>query len=342
MRGRRPRVRARTLRRRPAPLRVALEDARRRLRLWAGIDGGQTATTCVLGDENGSVVARVNGEAADLVGQARTSPRQGKTLDRVLGAALKAAGARGEVNLATIVAGLSGYDAGESPDPPLRTQAERIRVVHDTEIAHAGAFDGGPGIVVIAGTGSVAFGRDANGASVRVGGWGYLFGDEGSAFWIAREAIARSMRDEDAARPRDFEPNALAHFGVTSLRALQHRFAHGELRRAEVAAFAPVVLRAAREGNQMAEEIRRDAAAALARLAHVAQQRLGVARNLSIAPIGGVFADSALLERWKWNVREFDRGATVVAPRHEPALGALRLAYREDGVEIGALRSALV
>jgi len=250
------------------------------------------------------------------------------------------AGLPPETRFASILAGVSGYDEGHAPPPLLTSVAcERFTIVHDADIAHAGALEGGPGIVVIAGTGSVALGIDAAGNRSRAGGWGHLFGDEGSAHWIVREAAARAMRDEDAGHPPEIAMQLLAHFGLDSLRALQHAVAHGEVSAAALAGAAPVVLAAADDGDRVGDEVRRAAVAALARLAHLAQRGL-VTRTVRIAPSGGVFRNPGILDRWKWNVREYERSATLVAPRYAPVFGALLLAYRVAGESVPALAGA--
>jgi N-acetylglucosamine kinase-like BadF-type ATPase len=307
------------------------------MRYCAGIDGGQTSTQCVVGDERGAVVARASGPPADLVGKSRASPHQAAVLDGVLAEAISRATLPHEMRLSAIVAGLSGYDEVASAIPDLATPHERILTLHDTEIAHAGAFDGAPGIALIAGTGSVALGIDDEGNRARAGGWGYLFGDEGSAFWIAREAIAAAMRDEDSGAPAGVGRRALDFFGLSSLHSLQQAVAHDELGRSALAGFAPVVLRAAHEGDHGALAIRRRAVDELARLVHVAHRRLGMARRLPIAPIGGLFADEGFHEHWKWATRSLEPTASIVKPKYDPAMGALRLAYREAAIEVGAL-----
>jgi len=310
------------------------------MKYCAGIDGGQSSTNCAIGDEFGTVLARASGAPADLVGETRGSARQANVLDRVLADALGSAGLPPDTGFAAIAAGLSGFDEGHSHRPDLQTAHEAFRVLHDTEVAHAGAFGGGPGILVIAGTGSVAFGTNDEGLRARAGGWGYLFGDEGSAFWIAREAIARAMRDEDFGSPPGLGPLATTHFGVASLRALQHGVAHGEITRAMLASFAPAVLAAARDGDRDAGEIRRETAGMLARLAHVVHRRLGSSRKLAIAPGGGVFADPDLVDHWKWAMRGLEPAATIVRPKEDGTLGALRLAYREARIDVGSLLEA--
>jgi N-acetylglucosamine kinase-like BadF-type ATPase len=306
------------------------------MRYCAGIDGGQSSTVCAIGDERGVVVSRADGPPADLVGEPRDSERRAAVIDAVVADALKGASLPAKTEFAAVVAGISGYDEGHAAAPQLRAKGT-FRAVHDAEIAHAGAFDGAAGIVLIAGTGSVALGIDEKGRSVRCGGWGYLFGDEGSAFWIAREVIARAMRGEDSAAPGGLAERACEFFGVDSLRALQHMVAHREIERPRIAAFTPTVLEAARAGDRNAVEVRRAAVEALAALVHVVHRRLGSSLRLPIAPLGGVFADDDFLERWRWTMRALEPAAQIVKPKHGAAVGALLIAYRDAGIDAGPL-----
>ena len=303
------------------------------MKIFAGIDGGQSSSSAVLGDESGAVLVRVTGPPADLVGEARDSRRQAGVLEALLADALARVGLARDTRFASLVASISGYDEGESVPPRLAVEADSLRFVHDTVAAHAGAFDGGPGIVVVAGTGSVAYGVAADGTKLRVGGWGYLFGDEGSAFWLGRRAIRDAMRAEDAGELDGRRAQAvLTALGLPTLRAVQHAFAHGELTRPKVAALGPLVLEDAR--------MRERAAQRLAGLAALAAQRLG-GRRWTVAGAGGLFAASAPLRRaFARKVEALLPKASVVPPRYDPVLGALRLAYDEAGVEPGLRDSA--
>ncbi len=172
--------------------------------------------------------------------------------------------------------GLSGYDATfDGRAPAFRTAT--VRLVHDAPVALAGAVQTRPAIVVIAGTGSVAYGEDGAGGAVRVGGWGYLFGDEGSAFAVARDALAQAMGADDRAVPSPLGEAALAFFDRRDLRELATVALQGRIGRDALAAFARVVHDAARLGEPEAEAIVERAAAALAALAATAIDRLGLA-----------------------------------------------------------------
>jgi N-acetylglucosamine kinase-like BadF-type ATPase len=300
----------------------------------AGIDGGQSSTKVRIGDEHGAILGEANGPPADLVSEPRDSPRQAEILDGVLAGALAAAGLPAATRLAALVAGLSGYDEGVSPTPRLRANVATPSFVHDTLIAHAGALGGAAGIVVLSGTGSVAVGCDPpRSPLVRAGGWGYLFGDEGSAFWIARTALRRAMWQADLGLPGALERLALVHFASDSLRALQHAVAHGEIGRPALAAFAAAVLTAARAGDADGRAVREAAAVELAALAQTVDERLPPASLRLVSYVGGPFADEDFSAAFEDALVLALPHAEIIEPLGEPVEGALRLALRAAGVE---------
>lgn len=292
--------------------------------LFAGIDGGQSSTTAVIGDDSGRVLARGTAGPADEVAQGPESTRLHDALRGALADALAHAGLPEDSRFASIVAGVSGYDGkvyGKAPDLP----AEHFSIVHDTEIAHAGALDGKPGVIVIAGTGSVAYARGERGETALVGGWGYLFGDEGSAFWFARDAIADAARDADACEQNDLGPLILQHFSMPSLRALVRAFYAGEIARTQLASFAPVLIEAAERGNERAAQHVRDGAAALVLLARHAAERAALSAP-AVAFVGGLLRSATLsgnVDRW---MHELLPSAARVTPVRDAAEGALLLA----------------
>lgn len=298
--------------------------------IFAGIDGGQSATTAVVGDERGAVLGRAAVGPADLVGLARDAERQALAVRGALAAALADAGLPAETPVAALVAGLTGYDEGESPLPDVAACALRVRVVHDSEIAHAGALDGGPGIVIIAGTGSVAAGCAAAGEPlVRAGGWGSLLGDEGSAFWIAVRAIGSAMQRWDRNQMSPIAGLALRHFHAASLRAIQHAIAYGEIERPAMAAFARDVLAAAAAPESDAAAIVRAAAAELAALAATVDRRLPPSASpRSVSHAGGLFASDTFREYVAQALRVALPLGELRPPAQEPVIGALRLARR--------------
>jgi N-acetylglucosamine kinase-like BadF-type ATPase len=185
----------------------------------------------------------------------------------------------------------------------LRGLARRVRVIADVEAAWHATLDGEPGVLVLAGTGSIALGRDARGRWARAGGLGPLLGDEGSAFWIGREWL-RATADERARRRYATAPHAVP----------------------AVAALAPRVVARARRGDRTARRIVRAAQA------HLAAQAVAVARALALRPpvrVGG--AGSVMGNRWfAAGVRDaLVRRAPGTEWRHtrgEPVEAAVRLA----------------
>lgn len=294
-------------------------------KLYAGIDGGQSSTLAVIGDDSGRVLARGSSGPADEVGQGPDSTRLRDALHGAIDAALAQAGLPADSRFASIVAGVSGYDGKiYGKHPGLAT--DRFAIVHDTVIAHAGAFEGKSGIIVIAGTGSVAYARNDRGESALVGGWGYVFGDEGSAFWLARDAIADAARDEDNGEPNHLIPLILEHFSKPSLRALVRAFYVGEITRADLAAFASVLIARAEDGKERAAQYVSDGAAALVLLASNAAERVGL-QTPAVAFLGGLLHSRLLNENIDGWMADMLPQATRVSPARDAAEGALLLAH---------------
>ncbi len=276
--------------------------------LYAGIDGGQTASMAVIGNET-RVLARGGAGAADEIGVTTDSTRMRNALEGALASALAAAGLPPETQFDAIVAGVSGYEGriyGQAPRMPTQT----FILLHDAPIAHAGAFRSEPGVVVIAGTGSVAYAVARDGQTRTSGGWGYLFGDEGSAFWIARTFLARATENATLVRP------LLEYFDVASLRILVRAFYSGEIGRDRFASFAAVALTSDEMADATARELARLAASAV------------LERPCEIAFVGGLFGNAGLKQRVYAQTRALLPDCAIVEPSTDPAEGALILARR--------------
>ena len=189
----------------------------------------------------------------------------------------------------------------------LRGLARRVSVISDAEAAHAGALGGGAGVLILAGTGSIAIGRDARGRWHRAGGLGPLLGDEGSAFWIGREWLRARARDD----------------GVTAVRAALASTTPV----ASIAAFAPEVLRRARRGDRVARAIVKAAQDELARLAADVGGALRLATPWPLSWGGSLLARDA---RFRAGLARAIARAGVhvrwIAPLETPVRGAERLA----------------
>jgi len=298
------------------------------VRLFAGIDGGQSSTVALVADEGGTVLGRGVAGPCDHIGQSATSVRFARALEGAVAEALGAASLPRDSAFTAVVAGISGYEGTIVGVEP-KLHARTVRYVHDARIAHAATFELGSGIVIVSGTGSVAYGRDERGVEAMAGGWGFLFGDEGSAFALARRALSGAMRARDESRTSRVAEEALAFFGVPALRALAHDFYVGTIDRPGLASFAERVIALAEAGEPDAAALVDEAAGALAELARVCSMRLadGAAKNVALA--GGTFASEFFRARVEQRIVLELPGSAVRHARKEPALGALLLAYRE-------------
>jgi N-acetylglucosamine kinase len=190
--------------------------------------------------------------------------------------------------------------------------------------------------VAIAGTGSIAFGQNARGETTRAGGWGYVFGDEGSAFDIVRQALRAVVREHEGWGARTALMPALieAGGGAADANELLHRFYTPEWPRQRVAGLAPVVNRIAEEGDPIARGILENAARDLAMLVGAVRRQLWTeGETVRVAWVGGVFQSALLLERFRV-LTTLEDGVVCEAPKHGPAAGALVLAWRAAGTAV--------
>ncbi len=270
---------------------------------------------------------------SDHVDEPPTTQRAAAACEAALAAALAAAGLPAGTAPAGVVVGLSGYDGEWHGRQPAFGDAV-VRYKHDAVIALAGAIRERPAAVVIAGTGSAAYGETRKRNPVRAGGFGYLFGDEGSSFAIARTALAGAMRLTDRGVLSDLGAAALAFFDYPDLRALARGVALRAVGRPQLASFARVVFDAARLGDPAAAAIVEEAAAALAGLAQVVVEQLGDADMpaIPVAFVGGAVENADLRDAVTRRLEAATPLARVVAPAFEPAIGAAFLAFDAAGV----------
>jgi N-acetylglucosamine kinase-like BadF-type ATPase len=329
---------------------------------YLGIDSGGSKTTCAVGDES-SLLATATAGPSNVVrvgeAQARESLHQsvrqacaaaGITPQQVASTCIGAAGAA----RADIIRIVRGALAEILPSA--------IDVVGDMEIALDAAFHDGPGVIVIAGTGSIAYGRDALGNTVRAGGWGFAISDEGSAHWIGRAAVAAVLRAKDSAEAnreskKELSPPLLAAL----LKAWDIASLDDFLRAANstpppnFAALFPAVLTAVQVNDELAQQVLSQAGEELARLAASVIHRLqakatpsadspeahfsetGVAETaVRLAIAGGVFRHASIVRDVFYNeVRRSHPHAEANPQIVEPVEGALRRARRAASGNIG-------
>ena len=298
---------------------------------YLGIDGGGTKTTCAVGDETRLLASATAGPSNVVrVGEAQTR----ESLQSVVRHACGAAGITLNQVSRTCVGG-SGAARPELASIIRSILAEvlstPIDVVGDMETSLEAAFGDGSGVIVIAGTGSIAYGRDKTGKTVRAGGWGFEIGDEGSAHWIGREAVRcvlrASDRDGDQAAASALAKALCKMWGVSSLLDLA-RAANLVPTPDFAVLFRSVV--ASQDG--LARQVLGQAGRELAEMAAVVVRRLfseDDVASVPVAMIGGVFRHAAAVREAFYN--DLDRlapQAQVMPEVVDPVEGALRLARR--------------
>ncbi len=304
------------------------------MRFFLGVDGGQSSTTALIGDESGCVVGVGSGGPCNHVGAGAGRRKLESAVSTSVRYACERAGiCAQEVRFEAACFGMSGGPADK--EEILRTilPVDELLVTHDGVIALSGATAGNPGIIVIAGTGSLAFGRGPDSRTLRVGGWGYVFGDEGGAFDIVRQALRAALRMEEGwGAPTRLRDALLEQVGAATANEVMHRFYTDDYPRARVAGYSRMVERVAQEGDPVAGEILNQAAQSLAGFAlAVREQLFPPEESALVCPVGGVFRSARILTRFRTLV-EAGGTSRVEAARHGPAAGALLEAYRLRGL----------
>lgn len=290
--------------------------------LVLGLDSGGSKTVAALADPSGGIVllATAGGTGAldrpdwdeVLAGLLRHCLRPG------LVAAALGLSSFGEVEAST--ARQSALVADLLPCPALLRHAALLR--NDVEVAFDGAFAGGPGILLLAGTGSMVWAGAADGTQIRVGGWGDLFGDEGSAYWIGREALGRAAMALDGRLDgKAFARAMLAAIGAGAKdgNALLDWVYGLDHRRPAIAALARTVDAQAAAGDPVARDLLAAAADHLAAHVAAARGRLPGGAALPWSSAGGLF-----------NSQQFaalvaERIGSHAAPARLPPLGGALL-----------------
>jgi N-acetylglucosamine kinase-like BadF-type ATPase len=295
--------------------------------IFLGIDGGGTKTTCAVGDAT-RVLAIGEAAGSNIIRSGEAQARA--SLHEAIGNACSAAG----VKLSAIDGACIGAAGSARPDVCDLVQQITgeilscpIRVVGDMVIALNAAFGAGLGVITIAGTGSIAYGRNAEGATARAGGRGFAISDEGSGHWVGRSSVARALRDYDAGKDSRLLSAILRDWPAASAEELVR--GANAVPPPDFARLFPTVLGAADAGETTAREVLAGAGAELAQLAKLVLERLfpHAQSGVPVAMVGGVFRQSALVRQVFYNEVRAACPQVCVSPTVvEPVVGALELA----------------
>lgn len=294
------------------------------MRYVLGIDAGGTKTVGLLADETGRVVAEARGTGANLQTHGELE------VEKVFDGILEAVGARGEI--AAVCLGIAGVDRPRDEEV-IRGILRRLgyretaRVVNDAAIALVAGAEERVGIVILAGTGSIAYGADREGHTARSGGYGFLLADEGSGYWLGHQALRAAVRSADGRGPQ----SALAglvfeSLGVGSVAEMVPVVYEKGLPKFRIAAHAGLVQQASDRGDAVATALLEEAALELSLAARAVAQRISLGGGpYRVVLAGGVFKACPSLPG------RIERclglpGAELVPLRVEPAQGAVALA----------------
>lgn len=302
---------------------------------FLGVDGGQSSTTALIGDETGRVLGSGRGGPCNHVAAAEA---RAKFMSAIGDCVAKARESAGLLDGIEFESGCLGFSGGPADKDALIAEMFAIKkrvVTHDALIALAGAHAGQPGVITIAGTGSISFGRNAAGKFARVGGWGYVYGDEGGGFDLTRQALRAALRMEEGWGPETvLRARLLETTGARDANDLLHKFYTPDFPRPRIAALSQIVDRAALEGDAVAADLLTEAAQQLAGITLAARLQVFTPQESApVAYIGGGFKSERLLEEF---TKRLERGGnnTVTAPQFGPAAGALLEAYRHSGLTV--------
>jgi N-acetylglucosamine kinase-like BadF-type ATPase len=296
--------------------------------LYLGIDGGGTKTSFAVADEE-HILARVTEGASSPTRVEEVTVQ--RTLRAGIESACAMAGVRpGDITHACVGSAGVAIEAGRLLIE--RTVAEVIRgqyaVVGDMLIAHEAAFFGTSGVMVVSGTGSIAFGVNDDGENARAGGRGPMVSDEGSGTWIGRKAVAALLRAWDSNQETCLDRFLLPAWQIESADDLVRKCAKASPN--EFSRLFPAVQKAAASGDFMAQDLLTQAGMELATLARVVARRLWPRRNhVRVAMAGGIFRNSPTVRMAFYNHIHAERPETRVRLTSlPPVLGAIAMARR--------------
>jgi N-acetylglucosamine kinase-like BadF-type ATPase len=308
--------------------------AARQVRPWdvvIGVDGGGSKTNAVVMDIDRRVIGEGAAGASNplRIGVASAAAAVREAVDK---ACEMAQVRRADVRAAKI--GLAGARRKElrarMRDALTVLGIGEIDVVTDAEIALHGATDGQPGLVVIAGTGSVCCGVNAKGKRKCAGGWGPVAGDEGGGAWLARRALRAIAHASDGRGPQtSLIQAACAYFHVSTADDLSTAIYAPTMTNERIAGFGKHVIEAATQHDEVARQIMADGGVELGMAAVAVIRNLKLEKeHFQVAYVGGVFTSACelILRSMRQEIQNVAPGAFLAPPRFAPAVAAARMA----------------
>jgi glucosamine kinase len=306
--------------------------------IFLGIDGGGSKTSCLIGDET-SILGTGTAAGSNLVRVGEAQAR--KSLAVAIRQACTVANLKPS-QISRVCIGLAGAARPEISELVERiileivfdeatvdkNRSTEIKVVGDMVITLEAAFGAGPGVIVIAGTGSIAYGRSREGQIARAGGWGFAISDEGSGHWIGRAAVAAAISawDENPRGDARLAETLMKSWHLETIEQLVP--AANATPPPDFSALFPAVLALADSGDRIARDVLTQAGAHLTNLAGIVLRRLFPSPDaVHVAMSGGVFGSSTLVRQIFYNSLRSVHPDVILNPNViEPVRGALDLA----------------
>ena len=306
-------------------------------KIFLGIDGGQSHTEAVIADENGTILGRGFGCASNHAEIPGGRERLENAIRNSVGKALKAAGLPpiDKAIFASAHCGMTGGAIYKNEIINSIIKSNNLTVGHDAPTALFGATAGKPGIVVIAGTGSVVFGVNEQNETARAGGLGYLFSDEGSGFWLAAQMIRLAIKEHDGLIEKSgVLEMVLEFFKRAEIRELTDDFYNAKIARDEIASLAKRAHEVAAANNQTIRKEILSGAKILAQSVCRVAEKLNFSENFLVAGVGGMFRSELMNTDFKTSLAAENARGEFVEPRFNPAMGALLLSYKQMKIKI--------
>lgn len=300
--------------------------------LYLGVDGGGTKTHVVLLSDEKSIVGEgFSGASNPLrVGVETAVANISKAVEMACDSANRS---RGDIVSATLgLAGVRRADLRQRVRESFikRLPVKQIEITTDAEIALYGVTLGKAGVVIISGTGSICYGKDANGTTAMAGGWGPIAGDEGSGISIARRALQAIAKASDGrGKPTELSAAATDYFRASTPENLLVAIYSPQMDNAKIAGFARFVVETAQTGDKIALEILKEAGFELGLAAFAVLKKLKMNnRKVPIGCVGSIFkAGELMTDSLIETVHSFAPKAYLTKPVLQPANAAARLAF---------------
>jgi len=268
------------------------------MRAYLGIDGGGTHTRSLLISETGNILGRAVVGPSNV--QQISSQALRSTLQQLLN--LTFINLPDEIESIASCFGLAGAASAHNKEDIHATLGSLIpvpseppKLTSDAHIALVGALGDCPGLMLAAGTGSICLGRDANGIIHQTGGFGAVFDDLGSGFWIGRKAVQMSFQESDGRRPSGpWQSNVLRLLSCNTIEQLQCKLKTGDINNSHVAALAPMVMQLSLEGVSVAADILNNAVRELVAVISTTYGKVKL-RTAHLVLVGGLLEQSELL-----------------------------------------------